>query len=401
MDEGVVVVGGGVVGLAVAVALREADAGLPVTVLEREPVLGRHASGRNSGVLHAGFYYSPDSLKARFTREGNAALRALLEAAGKPVLPVGKVVVTRTAAELPALRELHRRGVANGVELELLPAERLADFEPLARTSGEFLWSPNTAVARPVDAVEALADRARELGAQVRLGAPASVRADGTVVLEGSGEILRPRHVVNAAGTQADRLAHAMGHNDDYLAMPFMGVYLAVPAQRLPVRRLVYPVPDPVDPFLGVHLTITADGHVKLGPTAIPVVGREQYTWRSGWSYRDAVDSAKASWRLLRGGVHDLAGLAWREAGKVVPSRLVADAAELVPSTAGVAGWRRRPPGVRAQLVHLPTGRLEMDFVVRGDATSTHVLNAVSPGWTASIPFGRHVAAQVLEAIPA
>jgi L-2-hydroxyglutarate oxidase LhgO len=202
---------------------------------------------------------------------------------------------------------------------------------------------------------------------------------------------------VNAAGAQADRIAHRLGHNDDYLAMPFLGRYLSVPSARLPLRRLVYPVPDPMQPFLGVHLTLTASGALKIGPTALPTVGREQYSWRKGWSLGDVGDTARAAWALRRGDRSSMLRLAQTEAGRLSPRRLVSDASRLVPGVADVKGWKAHRPGVRAQLVHLPTGRLEMDFVVRGDARSTHVLNAVSPGWTCSIPFGDYVADRVVE----
>ena len=396
--DGVVVIGGGIVGLAVAVALKDRQPALRVTVLEKENRLAVHASGRNSGVLHAGFYYSPDSLKARFTRDGNAVLAALLRSVGRPARPIGKVVVTRTADEVPALEELARRGRANGVDVKVLPASRLPDHEPHAQTVDAYLWSPTTAVALPADAVWALASRARSAGIDVRLGSRADVRPDGAV--RDGAEVLRPLHLVNAAGAQADRIARALGHNDDYVAMPFLGRYLATSQDRLPLRRLVYPVPDPEQPFLGVHLTVTAAGQVKIGPTAIPVVGREQYTLRHGWSGRDARDSARAAWALVRGRPAGMMGLARTEARRMVTSRLVADAAQLVPAVSDVHDWSPRPPGVRAQLVHLPTGALEMDFVVRGDASSTHVLNAVSPGWTSAIPFGAYVAERVLGHLP-
>jgi L-2-hydroxyglutarate oxidase len=393
-NDGVVVIGGGIVGLAVAVAVKERLPQIPVTVLEKEPILAAHASGRNSGVLHAGFYYSPDSLKARFTREGNAALTELLRTAGRPVRRIGKVVVAREASEIPALEELARRGRANGVELELLPAWRLPEHEPLARTVEAYLWSPTTSVAVPADAVNALAARARSAGVTIRLGSSAEVRADGTV--RQGVEVLRPVHLVNAAGAQADRIAQTLGHNDDYLAMPFLGRYLATAQEHLPLQRLVYPVPDSEQPFLGVHLTVTAQGSVKIGPTAIPSVGREQYELLHGWSVKDARDSARATWALVRGQAPGMVGLAKTEAARLFTRRLVSDASQLVPAVREVKNWTTRPPGIRAQLVHLPTGRLEMDFLVRGDETSTHVLNAVSPGWTSAVPFGAYVAERAL-----
>jgi L-2-hydroxyglutarate oxidase len=384
-EHDVVIVGGGVVGLAIAWSLVRRRPDLSITVVEREPRLAAHASGRNSGVLHAGFYYSPDSLKAAFTREGNARLRELLAEHGHPVRPVGKVVVTQHRGEVPALQELARRGVANGVEVELRDAAGLGSHEPRARTVDAYLWSPTTAVAQPSAAVRSLADRVRAAGGQLRLGAAATVRDDGTLTV--GGDVLSPRHLVNAAGAYADRIAHTLGHNDDYVTLPFLGRYLSVPAERLPLRRLVYPVPNPEQPFLGVHLTTTATGALKIGPTALPVAGRE------------LADSARGAWALRRGDRAGMVHLARAEAGRLSTRRLVAEASRLVPDVACVRGWVAHPPGIRAQLVHRPTGRLEMDFVVRGDERSTHVLNAVSPGWTCSLPFGDHVADRVLDTL--
>ena len=181
--------------------------------------------------------------------------------------------------------------------------------------------------------------------------------------------------------------------------IPFMGVYRAVPHSYLPLSTLVYPVPDPVNPFLGVHLTSTIDGKVKIGPTAIPLLNREQYRMFAGWNQQDIRESLTGLLSMLRGDVHNLPELAKSEFPKLFLRRIVRDAAELVPATETVKGWEKVQPGIRSQLVDLITGSLVSDFIVEGDEFSTHVLNAVSPGWTASIPFGKYIAKEVLNKI--
>jgi L-2-hydroxyglutarate oxidase LhgO len=204
------------------------------------------------------------------------------------------------------------------------------------------------------------------------------------------------KHYVNAAGVQADRLSRSIGIGNDYAMLPFMGVYRATSLTNLPLRRLVYPVPHPINPFLGVHFTLTIDNKVKIGPTAIPIAGREQYSMLEGWSGSDIVQAIKGMTALIRGDSHDFGAILKSELPKFLQSTLVKESAELVPSVKTVSTWQRKPPGIRAQLVHLPTGRLEQDFVVRSHLNSTHILNAVSPGWTSAIPFGKYVADKVV-----
>jgi L-2-hydroxyglutarate oxidase LhgO len=197
------------------------------------------------------------------------------------------------------------------------------------------------------------------------------------------------KFIVNAAGAQADRISREIDVGLDYAMLPFMGVYRYTRQDQLSLKRLVYPVPHPLNPFLGVHFTLTVDGLVKIGPTAIPIVGREQYSIREGWSIVDSVQAVKSAVALVKGESHNLGSILKSEWPKIMLSKLVQESAELVPSAIGVKNWKKKPPGIRAQLVHLPSGKLEQDFVVRRHLNSFHVLNAVSPGWTSAIPFGK------------
>jgi L-2-hydroxyglutarate oxidase len=385
----VAIVGGGIVGLAMAHALLERHPSLDVVVFDKETLLGEHASGRNSGVLHAGFYYAPDSLKAALTRRGNQLLHEFCDARGVPVRRCGKVVVTTSEDELSALHQLYERGVANGVDVRLIDPSELRELEPLASTVGEALWSPTTSVADPHRVIEALAAQVRAAGARIMLGA--QVQAGGPGWLTVAGERWDVGHVVNSAGLYADVVGQWFGFCDDYVVLPFKGLYWYGNWAPGRLRRHVYPVPDARNPFLGVHLTVTASGGVKVGPTAIPALWREDYGGLENahaWEIRTSLRRYPA---FLTSPHHNVPTLIRSEVPKYVRRHLVRQARALVPSLDPRDFRVKGKPGVRAQMWSIPERRLEMDFVVRGDERSTHLLNVVSPGWTSALAVADHV----------
>lgn len=386
----VLIIGAGVVGLSTGIALLQSRPSLKVTIADKEKDIGLHASGRNSGVIHAGFYYSPDSLKAKFCRDGNFELRKLAKKYGIPVKDVGKVVVARNEDEDSRLNTLFERGITNGVELEIHPAEKLTEFEPLAITHNRFMWSPNTGISDSIAIVKAMRDEFLSLGGGIHFDSKVNLTESNDEIYDSSNQFTF-RHVVNAAGAQADRISRSVGVGTDYAMLPFMGVYRATSQRNLPLQRLVYPVPHPINPFLGVHFTLTIDGKVKIGPTAIPIAGREQYSFTEGWSGSDITQALKGMKSLITGDSHDFGAILKSEWPKIIQKLLIKESTELVPRVIEVKDWHRKPPGIRAQLVHLATGKLEQDFIVTSKANSTHILNAVSPGWTSSLPFGRHI----------
>ena len=385
----VLIIGAGIVGLSVGIALLQARPSLKILVIDKEDGPGQHASGRNSGVLHAGFYYSPDSLKAKFCREGNAELRKLCIENEIPVLECGKVVVARNAEEDGRLDLLYSRGITNGVELEIHDAANLEKHEPLARTHGRYLWSPKTAISDPRAVTTAMVRRFESLGGKISYSSKVQISEfSGEVCVKG----FEVKYVINSAGAQSDRLARHLGMAKDYAMVPFMGIYRSVESKKLPLKRLVYPVPHPINPFLGVHFTLTLDGKVKIGPTAIPILGREQYSLASGWSLSDIAQALVATNALIRGSAHSFGDILKSELPKLKQSLLIKESATLVPSARQIRDWKKKPPGIRSQLVNIKSGRLEQDFIVENFHNSTHILNAVSPGWTSAIPFGRWVA---------
>ena len=389
------IIGAGVIGISIGIAYLNANPGKKVISVEKENEIGKHATGRNSGVLHAGFYYSSESLKAKFCREGNTQLRKIAKKYGVPIREFGKVVVSRNIEEDSRLELLFHRGLQNGVELELLDESLLKKYEPLARTTNRFLWSPTTAVSDPRMIIRALQTEFQSLGGRIDFDTKIKL-----VVTSGMVRTLNDTHeaefIVNAAGGQADRISRQINVGLEYAMLPFMGVYRVTDQNELPLQRLVYPVPHPVNPFLGVHFTLTVDGLVKIGPTAIPLFGREQYSFREGWSLSDSIQAIKGSVALMRGESHNFGAILKSEWPKIVLKQLVKESTELVSGARDVKRWEKKPPGIRAQLVHLPSGKLEQDFVVKQYLNSVHVLNAVSPGWTSALPFGKWIVDEYL-----
>jgi (S)-2-hydroxyglutarate dehydrogenase len=383
------VIGGGIVGLSIGRELLKRNPRSSVLVAEKESAIAAHASGRNSGVLHAGFYYSPDSLKAKFCLEGNLELRSLIEAHNLPINKCGKVVVAKNEEDLTRMQSLYQRGLINGVTLHKLSASKLNEYEPLAKTHKEFLWSPQTAVSDPLAVAQTLLDLFLKSGGDFTLGSNVEVLVDKQIRINGS--TVSADQIINAAGTNAIHIAHKVGAGKEYSQLPVLGLYKYSEGTDLPLRTLVYPVPNPKNPFLGVHFTLTVDGKVKIGPTAIPILGREQYGLKRNPDSLDFKSSLKSLSSLLVGSPLGLANLAATELPKIYTKRLVREGRELVPHLKDGIEWKKKRPGIRAQLVNLETNSFEMDFVVEKKDNYVHVLNAVSPGWTSAIPFAKYI----------
>ena len=392
----IAIVGGGIIGLAVGIALLENNPHRAVVIFEKESSLGLHASGRNSGVIHAGFYYYPEILKAKFCADGNVELKKLCKDFELPLRETGKVVVTNNEDDLEELEKLFYRGLSNNIEIELLDARHLPTYEPAAKTVGKFLWSPTTAIADPKRINEQLNLNFRKLGGHIKYGKTVSLtQSGGEVSLVIDEQVIQSGFVVNAAGTWAHSLSRMVGVGLEFACMPFMGIYRASTDSKTHLRSLVYPVPHPINPFLGVHVTLMLNGEIKIGPTAIPILGREQYSLVSRVSASEIRDLAASVAALIRGKEYNFWEVLKSEFPKFQTKSLIGEAQKLVPSIASNRNWKKLPAGVRAQLVNLETGKLEQDFIVRQHLNSLHVLNAVSPGWTSALPFGRWLSEKI------
>ena len=384
------IIGGGVVGLAIAKEIKGRFPSSTVALLEKEPAVALHASGRNSGVLHAGFYYSPESLKAKLTRDGNERMRNFCIENGLPLLETGKVVVARRQEDVPALSELHRRGVANGVDVELVDPDRLAILEPLAETIDLALWSPRTAVADPAAVALALESNLRKAGVDFYFNQQVSKIKSHSLTTK-NGDTFEFGHLVNAAGLYSDVMAKELGFGERYSMIPFIGLYFYAPALKGTLERHIYPTPDPRNPFLGVHFTKTAHGDVKVGPTAIPILSREQYGFFEGLKASELLGILANYPRFIGSKHHDVWSLVKTELPKLSRKHLLGQAAKLTSKIDVSKFTVPGKPGIRAQLFDKREAKLEMDFVIEGDENSTHVLNAVSPGWTSCFSFAEYV----------
>ncbi len=396
----VVVVGAGILGLATARELLARRPTLRVTMVDKERAIGQHQTGHNSGVIHSGLYYAPGTLKAQLCVQGGAALRRYCDERGIPYERCGKVVVATRPEELPALEELHRRGLANGVaDLEMIGPERLRELEPHV-VGLQALWSPNTGIIDFSIVARSYADDIEQAGGVLRLGE--EVRGvspqPGETVVETSIARLTTRSVIACAGLQADRLAALSGAPRDPRIVPFRGDYFVLPeARRYLVRSLVYPVPDPAFPFLGVHFTRRPDGDVWLGPNAVLAFAREGYRLSDinpvdlleVFGFKGFRTLVSRYWKT---------GLAemWRDVNKgaflrslqvFVPELTIAD---LLPG----------PSGVRAQALDA-SGTLVDDFVVHEAGGVLHVRNAPSPAATSSLGIARLIADRWEQMVPA
>lgn len=391
------IIGGGVIGLSIARELHRRRTDAHVVLIEKEPSCGAHASGRNSGVLHAGFYYTPDSLKAKFTRLGNERLTAYCEEKRIPLNKCGKLVVAKDASDLPSLDELLRRGQVNGIELQAITEADARSIEPRVKTYQRALFSPRTSTVNPLQVVEAMQQDAIQEGIDIRCGTAYRGRDGATV--HTNHEAIAAGYVVNAAGLYADKIAMDYGFSEKYRILPFKGLYLYSDEPPGAIRTNIYPVPDLRNPFLGVHFTITADGKAKIGPTAIPALWRENYDGFSNFSVGELAEVAGRGLGLLTGAAFDYRRLAIEEISKYSRGKMVSLASVLAEGVKehNYRKWGR--PGIRAQLLDITKRKLEMDFVLEGDNRSMHVLNAVSPAFTCSLPFAGYVCDHIDKAL--
>jgi (S)-2-hydroxyglutarate dehydrogenase len=389
------IIGGGILGLATALKITAAHSRLSLLLLEKEPDLARHQTGNNSGVIHSGLYYRPGSLKASTCVAGRKELIQFCDRNDVPYEICGKVVVATTREELPRLEELHRRGEANGLRgLEIIGTGRLKELEPHA-TGIKGLHVPETGIIDYKKVAAAYASKIRDAGGDIRLSQKVVGILDrpDEIVLQTSGGDYRTKHLINCCGLQADLIAQMTrgAHQDsgpEHRIIPFRGEYYKIaPERQFLVKNLIYPVPDPAFPFLGVHFTRMAKGGVEAGPNAVLAYAREGYShsqvnlndlWRT-ISFRGFWAMTGKYWQTGFGELYrSLSKAAFvRALQKLLPEIRKSD---LVPGGAGV----------RAQAV-AANGALVDDFVIKQSRNAIHVLNAPSPGATASLAIGRQI----------
>ncbi len=387
-------IGGGIIGISIARELKSRYPDSSVCILEKENKCGLHASGRNSGVLHAGFYYTADSFKARFTREGNQRLTEYCDAKNIKLNKCGKLVVAQNESELPLLDELMNRASKNSVPLEFVTEEEGRAIEPRVKTYQKALFSPTTSSVNPKELVESLLSDAIREGVQIKSNSRYLRRA-GKRSIQTSDGAYEAKYLINVAGLYADKIGRDFGFSRDHRILPFKGLYLYSDEPPGALKTHIYPVPDLANPFLGVHFTVTTDGKTKLGPTAIPAFWREQYEGWGNFNLNEFSEIIRRQAGLFLTSNFDFKALAIRELQKYSKPKLVSLASTLAEGV-NIKHYRRwGPPGIRAQLLNIRTKMLETDFFMEGDGQSMHILNAVSPGFTCALPFADYVCDQI------
>lgn len=391
------IIGAGILGLSTALKLLQKNPQLKVAILEKESRVAFHQTGHNSGVIHSGIYYKPGSLKAINCRSGVKQLYTFLDANEIPYEKCGKLIVAKELSELPALDELQRRGTANGVPgLKRLSRDEMLEIEPhLAGVAA--LYSPDTAIVDYVQVAQAYLHAIRKMGGEIFLSSPviATQVALNRVIVETTNGTFEAKKAINCAGFHADRMANLADQTlSGKQIIPFRGEYYELKeSKRNLVKGLIYPVPDPRFPFLGVHLSKTIEGRVEAGPNAVLALSREGYR-KSQVSLKDCKDMLtysgfwKMAYKYWKVGAYELYRSFSKRAFLQSLQQLIPSLKEddLIPAEAGV----------RSQVV-LPNGALQDDFLIRRSPGWIHVLNAPSPAATASLAIGDHIATLAME----
>lgn len=383
------IVGAGIVGLTLAKELLARGVG-NIVLIEKESGLGFHASGRNSGVLHAGIYYPPDTLKAKLCLQGNLLLQEFCRQHNLPLVNCGKVIVARDESELPTLEQLFHRSHQNGAKVEMIDEQTLAKIEPNAKTVRQALYSHYTSMVDNKAVLHALEKELQTSGRVSLLYNTCLTGIKNEFTAATTRGDIRFKKIINAAGAYADKVAHHFGVGKEYYFIPFKGIYQKlIPEKSGLVNGNIYPVPNLKNPFLGVHFSKNISGDVYVGPTAIPAFGRENYGILRG------ID--KEVFKIISNEIMlyftnaEFRTVAWDEPKKYIPAYFFRDAKKLVKELQPNWLTKTSKAGIRPQLISLREKKLMMDFLVIKERHSLHILNAISPAFTSSLAFAKYV----------
>lgn len=396
------IIGAGIVGITVALELKRRVPGARITILEKEQELGRHSSGRNSGVIHSGIYYPPGTLKSAVCAQGAREMIAFHEQHGLPMRRCGKVLVAVRPEDDPQIDLLMARAAQNGIAAELLDEEGLREVEPAARSAtGRAIFVPITSVGDPAGVLHVLRQQMKDAGIRLMCGAPIATANDvAREAMLSDGTRVTYGHVINTAGLHADTVARRFDAGHRYVLLPFKGLYWKMdPEAGISFRRLIYPVPDLRVPFLGVHTTTTVDGTTYFGPTAVPAFGREQYKGFTGMSVSESTRILMTLAQQFAYGRDGFRRLAWQEGRRYFKPWFADAARAIVPRLRAEYLLPTDKVGIRAQMLDRQEGRLVNDFLIETGRHSTHVLNAISPAWTGAFPFARYLCDEHVPAV--
>lgn len=388
------IIGGGIIGLTIANELNERGFS-NIAIIEKESCVGKHASGRNSGVLHAGIYYTPDSLKAKYCVEGNRLMKQFCKKNAIKLNNCGKVIVADSKEKLPGLEELKRKADKNGVESRFIDQNELKKIEPHAYSYEKAIFSPNTSVFDPHEILTALNKKiAEQKNCKLLFNTSFISRMNNSEIMTNNGKI-KFKYLINAAGNHAEKIAHKFNIGLKYKSIPFLGTYSRLSEERFHlVNGNIYPVPDPSNPFLGVHFTKGIDGEVTIGPTAIPVFGRESYSFFEDFTFESISFIYRDILMLFKSAPFRANAL--EEVKKYFGKYVFLECKKLIPELKKEDIQTSSKAGIRAQLVDWDKKELVMDFVVEKNENSIHILNAVSPAFSSSMSFAKYVVDQIV-----
>ena len=388
------IIGSGIMGLTIALSIKKSHPDAKILILEKEEKEAVHASGRNSGVLHAGFYYTSDSFKAKFTVEGNTRWKQYCLQKNIPVNECGKLVVSQNSQELEKLYELEKRGRVNGSNVEIIDEQKARTIDPNVKTFQKALYSPDTASIDPVLVCRALKQDLCDLGVTFRFQTQYLQRKVN--VVETSQGSFQADKIINCAGLYADKIAQDFGFGYRYTMIPFKGIYLKYTKNKTDVKINIYPVPNFKNPFLGVHFTKTVNNEIKIGPTAIPAFWRENYDGMDNFDAKEFWDVLSHEAKLFLTNAFGFRHLVFEEMKKYHKQYFVRLAEDMVQEIDPKGFTEYTRPGIRAQLLDKKNLCLVQDFVVEADNESIHILNAVSPAFTCAFPFAEFVVSRYI-----
>jgi len=372
----VLIVGAGIIGMSLAYELRKKYPDFEITIIDKESHEAFHSSGKNSGILHAGFYYTADSLKAKLTARGNKLMKEFCHKHNIKVNETGKLVVAKNEEEIEILFELEKRSKVNSAGAYIITEEEANKIDANAKTLKYALYSPNTASVNPREVCRVLRKELEKKEVKFIFNMPFEKYN------------LSYDFLINAAGLYADKIAHIFNVGLDYTMLPFKGLYKKYIGPDK-IKTQIYPVPNIKNPFLGVHFTLMADNTIKIGPTAIPAFWRENYVGFDRFKLDEFIEILALEAKLFITNAFGFRDLALWEMRYYYPKNLINEAKKLVKNLRG--NFKSYPPGIRAQLLNKKTNELIMDFLVEKNDNQIHILNAVSPAFTASFAFSEYV----------
>jgi L-2-hydroxyglutarate oxidase LhgO len=394
------IVGAGIVGVSIALELKKRYPSSSIIVLEKEARPGLHSSGRNSGVLHSGIYYPPESIKAKVCRQGSLEMQSYCLENGLPINRIGKILVPTKEEDAGQLDLLQLRANENGVDIQRLDESLLKKLEPNARSAtGNAIFVPGTSVADPNSVMQSLVVKSKQKGIEILcLAVIFEVDTKNKIIKFSNNTRISYGHLINAAGLHADRIAHKFNVGRRYSLLPFKGIYWKLsPLSNLKINHLIYPVPDLRVPFLGVHTTTSVAGDVYFGPTAFPAFGRENYNGLQDVNFTEFSRITGILMHQIILGRDGFRRLALQEGLRYFKPWFSKAARQIVPNLKDADLIPCNKVGIRAQLYDMKDKKLVNDFLIEQGPSSTHILNAISPAWTSAFPFARFVIDNYIE----